>query len=135
MTDRLVEPLLAGVYAGHAREISAEQAVPALAAAAHEGRPLLDVARAAAEAAAHGPLAGRPVFASLVGGLGTLPEVLERELVAAGVRVRTGAVARGLRRDGDGLGRVDRAHDRRRRGALRRRRGRRPRGAGLAPAA
>ncbi|WP_020145575.1 protoporphyrinogen oxidase [Terracoccus sp. 273MFTsu3.1] len=102
VTDRLVEPLLAGVYAGHAREISAEQAVPVLAAAAHEGRPLLDVARAAAEAAATGPMAGRPVFASLVGGLGTLPEVLERELVAAGVRVRRGAVARGLRRDGDG---------------------------------
>jgi oxygen-dependent protoporphyrinogen oxidase len=102
VTDRLVEPLLAGVYAGHAREISAEQAVPALAAAAHEGRSLLDVARATAESAAHGPLAGRPVFASLVGGLGTLPELLERELVAAGVDVRRGAVARGLRRDGDG---------------------------------
>src|SRR6478752_4919514 len=48
VTDRLVEPLLAGVYAGHARELSAEQAVPALAAAAREGSPLLDVARAAA---------------------------------------------------------------------------------------
>ena len=76
VTDRLVEPLLAGVYAGHARELSAEQAVPALAAAAHEGRPLLDVARAAADGSTNGPLAGRPVFASLVGGLGTLPEIL-----------------------------------------------------------
>ena len=102
VTDRLVEPLLAGVYAGHARELSAEQAVPALAAAAHEGRPLLDVARAAADASTNGSLAGRPVFASLVGGLGTLPEILERELVTAGVRVRTGALARGLRRDGAG---------------------------------
>ena len=80
VTDRLVEPLLAGVYAGHARELSAEQAVPALAAAAHEGRPLLDVARAAADASTNGSLAGRPVFASLVGGLGTLPEILQREL-------------------------------------------------------
>ena len=101
VTDRLVEPLLAGVYAGHAREISAEQAVPVLAAAAHAGRPLLDVARAAAESAATGPMAGRPVFASLVGGLGRLPEVLERELVAAGVHVRRGAVVRGVRSDGD----------------------------------
>lgn len=102
VTDRLVEPLLAGVYAGHARELSAEQAVPALAVAAHEGRPLLDVARAAADASANGSLAGRPVFASLVGGLGTLPEILQRELVSAGVQVRTGALARGLRRDGGG---------------------------------
>jgi oxygen-dependent protoporphyrinogen oxidase len=102
VTDRLVEPLLAGVYAGHAREISAEQAVPALAAAAPEGRPLLEVARSAAEAAASGPLAGRPVFATLEGGLGALPEVLERELLAAGVRIRKGAMARGLRRDGEG---------------------------------
>ena len=102
VTDRLVEPLLAGVYAGHARELSAEQAVPALAAAAREGSPLLDVARAAAAASADASLTGRPVFASLVGGLGTLPEILQRELVTAGVQVRTGALARGLRRDGEG---------------------------------
>ncbi|GAA2492232.1 protoporphyrinogen oxidase [Terrabacter carboxydivorans] len=102
VTDRLVEPLLAGVYAGHSREISAELAVPALADAAHTGRPLLEVARAAADAATNGPSAGRPVFASLRGGLGTLPEVLERELLAAGVQVRTSAVVRGLRRDGSG---------------------------------
>lgn len=102
VTDRLVEPLLAGVYAGHSREISAELAVPALADAAHTGRPLLEVARAAADAATNGPSAGRPVFASLCGGLGTLPEVLERELLAAGVQVRTSAVVRGLRRDGSG---------------------------------
>ena len=102
VTDRLVEPLLAGVYAGHAREISAEQAVPALAAAAREGRPLLEVARCAAAAATSGPLVGRPVFASLTGGLGTLPEVLERALLTAGVRVRKRAMARALRRDGAG---------------------------------
>lgn len=102
VTDRLVEPLLAGVYAGHAREISAEQAVPVLAAAARNGRPLRDVARAAADAADSGPAAGQPVFASLVGGLGTLPEVLERRLTASGVTVRTRTVVRELRRDGEG---------------------------------
>jgi len=101
VTDRLVEPLLAGVYAGHAREISAEQAVPVLAAAARDGRPLLDVARAAAAAAANGS-AGRPVFASLVGGLGTLPEELGRRLTESGVDLRTSTVVRELRRDGDG---------------------------------
>ena len=102
VTDRLVEPLLAGVYAGHAREISADQAVPALAAAARDGRPLLAVARAAVEAAASGPMAVLPVFATLVGGLGVLPETLERQLTASGVVVRTGVVVRGLRRDSQG---------------------------------
>ena len=32
VVDRLVEPLLGGVYAGHAREISARAAVPQLVA-------------------------------------------------------------------------------------------------------
>jgi oxygen-dependent protoporphyrinogen oxidase len=100
VTDRLVEPLLAGVYAGHAREISAEQAVPALAAAARAGRPLLDVAREAVTAAASGPMAALPVFATLVGGLGRLPEVMSRELTGAGVDIRTGCVVRELRREG-----------------------------------
>ena len=102
VTDRLVEPLLAGVYAGHAREISAEQAVPALAAAAREGRALLDVARDAVAAAAAAPEPVRPVFATLAGGLGTLPEALHRALVAAGVSIHTSSVVRALHRDGDG---------------------------------
>ncbi|MFM6849432.1 MAG: protoporphyrinogen oxidase [Terrabacter sp.] len=102
VTDRLVEPLLAGVYAGHAREISVEQAVPALAEAAREGRPLTDVARAAVAAAASGPTAALPVFATLVGGMGTLPEVLRTRLTDAGVDVRTGAVVRELEADGAG---------------------------------
>jgi oxygen-dependent protoporphyrinogen oxidase len=100
VTDRLVEPLLAGVYAGHAREISAAAAVPALARAAREGRSLLDVARESAEAGAAS--AGLPVFATVEGGLGTLPVALAEALAAAGARVRTGAVVRGLRVDGDG---------------------------------
>ncbi|GAB3871061.1 protoporphyrinogen oxidase [Terrabacter terrigena] len=102
VTDRLVEPLLAGVYAGHAREISVEQAVPVLAAAAREGRKLTDVAREAVAAAASGPMAALPVFATLVGGLGTLPEVLRARLTEAGVALRSGSVVRELARDGAG---------------------------------
>jgi oxygen-dependent protoporphyrinogen oxidase len=101
VTDRLVEPLLAGVYAGHAREISVDMAVPALAAAAHEGRPLLEVAREATSAAEAGPMAVLPVFATLVGGLGRLPAILGRALAAAGATVLTGTTVRDLRRDGD----------------------------------
>ncbi len=80
VTDKLVEPLLAGVYAGHARRISLDMAVPALSRAAHEGRSLLDVAREAQLAALSAPAAVLPVFATLVGGLGTLPPALEAAL-------------------------------------------------------
>ena len=69
VVDRLVEPLLGGVYAGHAREISARAAVPQVVA-------LLDRDRSMMRAAAAGP-ASRPsdvpVFAGLVGGIGRLP--------------------------------------------------------------
>jgi len=102
VTDKLVEPLLAGVYAGHARRISLDMAVPALSRAAHEGRSLLDVAREAQLAALSAPAVVMPVFATLVGGLGTLPPALEAALRAAGVEVRTGAVVRDLRPDGHG---------------------------------
>ena len=101
VTDRLVEPLLAGVYAGHAREISVDLAVPALARAAREGSPLLEVAREATAAAASGPTSVLPVFATLVGGLGRLPAVLADALTAAGARILTGTTVRELRREGE----------------------------------
>jgi protoporphyrinogen/coproporphyrinogen III oxidase len=102
VTDRLVEPLLAGVYAGHARRISLEMAVPALTTAAREGRSLLEVAREAQLAALSAPTSELPVFATLVGGLGTLPPALESALLADPVDVRTGAVVRELQADGAG---------------------------------
>jgi len=92
VTDRLVEPLLGGVYAGRAREISAKAAVPQLLTLAARGSLL--------KAAAELPISDVPVFASLPGGMGRLPG----ELVAAGsFRVRTGATVRELRRTPDGF--------------------------------
>lgn len=101
VTDKLVEPLLAGVYAGHSRELSLEMSVPALHRAAREGASLREAARATAAAAAHGPAAGTPVFATLHGGIGTLAERLGGALSGLGVRVHTGATARRLRREAD----------------------------------
>ncbi|HET7396977.1 MAG TPA: protoporphyrinogen oxidase [Intrasporangium sp.] len=100
VTDRLVEPLLAGVYAGHSRHLSLEMSVPALHVAAQEGRSVLETVRAVVEAAASGPTAGTPVFASLRGGIGALPEILSAALRDKGVEVLTGATARRLRRVG-----------------------------------
>ena len=89
--DRLVEPLLGGVYAGHADALS-------LAAA---GAPILalgDDLLAGAAAAVATP-AGGPVFAGLVGGLGRLPQALAE---ASGAEIRTNVVVRDLQPSGAG---------------------------------
>jgi oxygen-dependent protoporphyrinogen oxidase len=79
VTDRLVEPLLGGVYAGHARLLSVRATVPQLATLAAGG-------------AVPTPTAGVPVFAGIAGGMGRLPELL-----AATLPVRTDATVRELR--------------------------------------
>ncbi len=96
VTDKLVEPLLAGVYAGHARAISAELSVPSLYAAGLAGASLLGAAReAVAQQQASGGVP-QPVFASLVGGLGSLPALLAEALAAKGVEIRLRTVVRRL---------------------------------------
>ncbi|HET8595426.1 MAG TPA: protoporphyrinogen oxidase [Intrasporangium sp.] len=96
VTDKLVEPLLAGVYAGHSRAISAEAAVPTLYAAGLAGESLLAAARGAVAQAQAGVGDARPVFATLVGGLGSLPGLIAEALAAKGVDVRTGTMVRRL---------------------------------------
>ncbi len=87
VTDRLVEPLLGGVYAGRAREISVRAAIPQLAVLAERGSlvPTLSADP------------GVPVFAGLDGGMARLPESL-----AAGLDVRTGVTVREVRRRAEG---------------------------------
>lgn len=91
VVDRLVEPLLGGVYAGHARLLSARATVPQVAA--WSGRSLVDSAADALAAST-----GAPVFAGIPGGLGLLPAAL-----ADGLEVRTGATVRALRRTPGGF--------------------------------
>jgi oxygen-dependent protoporphyrinogen oxidase len=95
VVDRLVEPLLAGVYAGRADRISLQAALPALAAQLREGGSLVTAARAAA---APGDGAGNSatgsVFAAITGGVGRLPAAL----AASGrFTVRTGVTVRSIR--------------------------------------
>lgn len=93
VTDRLVEPLLGGVYAGHAREISARAAIPQLLAMAARG------SIAAQAPALPGPgSAAAPVFAGIPGGMWQLPERLAAALAEVGAEVRAGAPVRRLRR-------------------------------------
>ncbi|WP_344335346.1 FAD-dependent oxidoreductase, partial [Kitasatospora putterlickiae] len=70
VVDRLVEPLLGGVYAGHADEISLRAAVPALLPVARGGGSLVEGVH---ELATRPQTVGTPVFQGLRGGLGTLP--------------------------------------------------------------
>ncbi|NED94122.1 protoporphyrinogen oxidase [Phytoactinopolyspora alkaliphila] len=96
VVERVVEPLLGGVYAGHADELSLEATVPALAAAARRH----DTLAAAADSlqAARGP-AGGHVFAGVDGGLGRIPGAVAR---AARATVRTGITVRELARTARG---------------------------------
>ncbi len=98
VVDRLVEPMLGGVYAGRAQDLSLEMAVPALFRLAKRERSLL---RAAHEARATGaaPSGARrgPVFAGISGGVGRLPIALADRLTKRGVTIDTGATVTGLR--------------------------------------
>lgn len=98
--DRLVEPLLGGVYAGHARDISAAAALPA-AWQAHRDAVSLTATAAAALPSRQAPTA--PVFAGLRGGLHRLPQRLAEVLTARGVQMHTSVTVRELRRSGSGF--------------------------------
>lgn len=101
VVDRLVEPLLGGVYAGHATEISLRAAIPALVPAYESGEPVdAAVARIlAAQAAAANPA---PVFAGIRGGVGRFPAALAESCEAAGVKIRRATMVRELNRTPDG---------------------------------
>jgi oxygen-dependent protoporphyrinogen oxidase len=95
--ERLVEPLLGGVHAGRADELSARSAVPEVMALA-AGRRSIYLALRSRPA----PKAGEPALASLEGGLGRLVDALVDRLAQAGARVRTGEAALGVERSGSG---------------------------------
>ncbi len=88
VVERLVDPLLGGVYAGHADLLSLQATLPALAATAARHRSVILAARAARGVPTPGP-----VFAGVSGGLGALPGAL-----AAQFDVRLGATVRSLER-------------------------------------
>jgi oxygen-dependent protoporphyrinogen oxidase len=92
VVDRLVDPLLGGVYAGHADELSLRATVPQLVAASR-GRSLLLGARAARVTPSDAP-----VFATVPAGLGTLAGVLADRCRQAGVEIQLGRRVRELLR-------------------------------------
>ena len=102
VVDRLVEPLLGGVYAGRAGELSLRACLPQLWATARSGGSLTAAAREAAQSTAEGSGSATPVFAGVAGGVGLLAESLTEQLRAREVTIRSATIARELRRRPDG---------------------------------
>ena len=119
LVDRLVDPLLGGVYAGRSEDLSFEATLPALAAESRQHASLTEAAAAlippsapppppppSPSSAPSRPAAGgasaaeeATIFTTLAGGLGTLPAAVA---AASGAEVRTGAMVRELARTANG---------------------------------
>jgi oxygen-dependent protoporphyrinogen oxidase len=112
VVERLVDPLLGGVYAGRSEELSFDATLPALASESRRHASLTEAAGVLmppASGSGPGPAAtpgpgsgGEPsagavasVFTTLGRGLGTLPDAIA---AVSGAQVRTGAMVRELAR-------------------------------------
>lgn len=91
VVDRLVDPMLGGVYAGRADQLSLATTMPALARAARTESTLVGAVRAAQAAAARSP--GGPVFATVAGGVSRLVAAAAE---ASGAEIRLNAPVRDL---------------------------------------
>jgi protoporphyrinogen/coproporphyrinogen III oxidase len=93
VVDRLVDPLLGGVYAGRAEDLSFDATLPQLAPLARTHRSLLRAARASRVSAV---TSSDPVFASVPGGLGRFAEMLTEAVRAQDADVVLGTTVRRL---------------------------------------
>ena len=96
LVDRLIDPLLGGVYAGGADGLGLRATMPGLASAVAAGAGSLTAAAAAQLPSSPG---SSPVFGTVAGGLGT---VIDRLGELADVEVRTGLPVCALARHGRG---------------------------------
>ncbi|MEU6367898.1 protoporphyrinogen oxidase [Streptomyces sp. NPDC046931] len=101
VVDRLVEPLLGGVYAGDAYRISMRSAVPQLFQAAKAHDSLTEAVREIQAKAAAAAQTG-PVFMGVEGGVGQLPLAVAESVRAKGGEILLKTVADRLRRTSEG---------------------------------
>jgi protoporphyrinogen/coproporphyrinogen III oxidase len=94
VVDRLVEPMLGGVYAGRADALSLAATMPALAAACQVSSTLVGAVRSVLR-----PPRSGPVFTTVAGGLSRLVAAVT---AAADARVELGLPVRELHRTPDG---------------------------------
>lgn len=112
VVDRLVEPMLGGIYAGGVSDASAAAVLPALLEASQRGASLMRGLRQVSRATAPVPGGGAPApaddaeaapaFWALRPGFATLATRLREALEARGTQVRTGCRVEALQRAGDG---------------------------------
>lgn len=109
VVDRIVEPLLGGVYAGHADRLSLAATVPQLAALAAAGTSLANgvrdllMTRSTGDAGTGtGTGSGTPMFAGIRGGVGRLPSAVADDARAHGAEVRVGTGVRTLTKTAGG---------------------------------
>ncbi|WP_250038168.1 protoporphyrinogen oxidase [Paractinoplanes maris] len=97
VVDRLVDPMLGGVYAGRADRLSLAVTMPQLARTARVEHTLRAAVRAAQVASRRVP--GQPIFGALDGGLSRL---VGAAATASGARISLGLPVRELARTADG---------------------------------
>lgn len=95
VVDRLIEPLLGGVYAGHADRLSLRATAPQVLALG------ADLVTGAARTLAERTVPAAPVFFAPTGGVGTLPAAI---VAASDIEVRTGTTVRAVERGDGGTG-------------------------------
>ena len=105
VVERLVDPLLGGVYAGRSEELSFDATLPALSAESRRHASLAEAAgvlmppapRPGGGAPGDGTSAGATasIFTTVSGGLGAVPEAVA---AVSGAKVQTGAMVRELAR-------------------------------------
>ncbi|MEU1318417.1 protoporphyrinogen oxidase [Streptomyces tibetensis] len=101
VVDRLLEPMLGGVYAGDAYRISMRSAVPQLFQVARTHTSLTEGVRELQAKAAAARQTG-PVFMGIKGGIGTLPLAVADSVRTRGGEILTGTPVTGLRRTPEG---------------------------------
>ncbi|MEU4466596.1 protoporphyrinogen oxidase [Streptomyces sp. NPDC024017] len=101
VVDRLLEPMLGGVYAGDAYRISMRSAVPQLFQVARTHTSLTEGVRELQAKAAAAQQTG-PVFMGIRGGIGTLPLAVADSVRARGGEILTGTPVTDLRRAPEG---------------------------------
>ncbi|WP_431873171.1 protoporphyrinogen oxidase [Nocardiopsis eucommiae] len=112
VVDRLVEPLLGGVYAGRADELSLDSTLPQIAPMARRDRSLMSAVHASLSGRGSAPTRSGPVFASLRGGVASVVEALAARQEDLRTGTRAHSLERGprgwsVRLDGAGGERVD----------------------------
>ncbi|MFE9111140.1 protoporphyrinogen oxidase [Streptomyces collinus] len=101
VVDRLLEPMLGGVYAGDAYRISMRSAVPQLFQVARTHASLTEGVRELQAKAAAAQQTG-PVFMGIRGGIGTLPLAVADSVRARGGEILTRTPVTELRRTPEG---------------------------------